>query len=89
MGVGAAVVSTDWVLLALLWEAPTSPPHGDGCSDVEASGEMDVANDRWCYSQGCINWLVAGVPMVSPIEDVSQFDPGGLHHDGPPAREEL
>jgi hypothetical protein len=42
MGVGAAVVRADWVAFLSPWEAPTSRDRGDGRSDVEASGEMDV-----------------------------------------------
>jgi hypothetical protein len=50
----------------------TPPPRGDGCSDVEASGEMDVATGacsscgelwlrgRWCYRRGCVDWRVEG-----------------------------
>jgi hypothetical protein len=89
MGVGAAV-----------WDSPT--PHGDGCSDVEASGEMDVAagacssrgglwwHGMWCYGRHCIDWLVeALVPAVTPIEDVGWLDPVGWHCDGPPAHKEL
>jgi hypothetical protein len=45
MVIGAAMVSADWVVLTSVWEASTSPcPHWDGCSDVEESEEMDVAD---------------------------------------------
>jgi hypothetical protein len=44
MSIGAAMVSADWVALSSLWVATISPPpRGDGLSDIEASGEMDVA----------------------------------------------
>jgi hypothetical protein len=81
MGVETAVVSANWVSLVSMWEAPTSPPHRDGCSDIEVSEKMDVATGvrsscgglwwrgRWCYSRCCVNWLVEGVvPTVSPIK---------------------
>jgi hypothetical protein len=38
------MVSADSVVLVSLWEAPTSPSGRDGCSDVEASREMDMAD---------------------------------------------
>jgi hypothetical protein len=77
-------------------------PHGDGCSDAEAYGEMVVAtgafsscgglwwHGRWCYGRGYVDWQIEGVlPVVSPIEDVRQLDPVGWHGDRLPTHEEL
>jgi hypothetical protein len=38
------VVSADSVTLVSLCGVPTSPSYGEGCSDVEASREVDVTD---------------------------------------------
>jgi hypothetical protein len=38
MGVGAAVVSADWVALASLWEAPYRAYLGEGVSQMASGG---------------------------------------------------
>jgi hypothetical protein len=50
-----------------MWAVPTSPPHGDGCSAVEASREACVVfgacsscdrrwwRSQWCCRRGCID----------------------------------
>jgi hypothetical protein len=78
------------VCFLLLWEVPTSPPpRRDGCSDVEARGEMYIVTrvrsfwrglwwrDRQCYGRGCYGWWVRVVPTVSLVEDVGWLDPVG------------
>jgi hypothetical protein len=42
MGVGAAVVCADLLVLDSMWVAPTSPACGNGRPDVEASRETYV-----------------------------------------------
>jgi hypothetical protein len=88
---GLTFLSTDSLAPVALWKAPTSPPpRGDGCSDVEASREMDVAAracsacgghwwcGRWWYGRGCVSWLVeAAVPAVGSTEHVGWLDPVG------------
>jgi hypothetical protein len=102
MGVGAAVVSADWVALLSLWEVPTfpSPP-----AEMVAQMLKRVAkwmwrpergsscgglwwHGKWCYGRGCVDRRIEGaVPAVSPIEDVARLDPVGRHSDRSPAHE--
>jgi hypothetical protein len=42
MGVGAAVVSADWVALVSLWETPTSPP-------AEMAAQMLMRAGKWMW----------------------------------------
>jgi hypothetical protein len=72
------------------------PPRGDGCSDVETGGEMNVVAEacalcsRLCYGWGCVDWWVeCVVSTVRPIEDVGRLHPVDWHRDGPPAHEKL
>jgi hypothetical protein len=87
MGVGAAMVSANWVVLSSLGGSHITP-CGDVCSDVEASGEMDVGtracslygglwwHGRWCYGLCCVDLQVEAVFLeVSPIEDVGWLNP--------------
>jgi hypothetical protein len=53
MSIETAVVSSDWVSLVSLWEAPTSPPYRDGCSDVlKRAG-------KWIWQLECIVLVVS------------------------------
>jgi hypothetical protein len=101
MGVGPAAVRADWVKLLSLWKTPTSPDHGDGGSDIEASGEMDVAagariscsgfwrRGNWSYGRGSMHRQVEDVPAVSLNEDVGRLDLSSWYGDGPPEHEDL
>jgi hypothetical protein len=44
-------VSADWVALTSVWEDSTSRPRRDGCSEVKASGEINVTTGA-CISYG-------------------------------------
>jgi hypothetical protein len=86
MDVGATVVSADWVLLASLWEAPTSHPADMVARMSKRAGKWMWRPERvvrvegcggvsWCYSRGSVDWRVeAVVPAVSPIEDIGRID---------------
>jgi hypothetical protein len=86
MGIGAAVVRTDWLALDSMWVVPL--PCGDGCSDVEVGREMDVASGacssgdrwwrrgRWCYNRDCVDRDIQGSgPAASLIQHVGCLDP--------------
>jgi hypothetical protein len=51
MGIGAAMVSTDWVALASLWEAPTSPPPPH---PTEMAAQMLKQTGKWMWRLKCI-----------------------------------
>jgi hypothetical protein len=68
MGVGAPMVSTDWVALTSLWEAPTSSPWKKDCPDVEASREMDMVTEVHSSCGSVAGGVTARVALTSGLK---------------------